>query len=156
MKRRFILFMVLVIFSSCSFYDNYYGYKTELDNNRELWNSTGIGNYNYRVFICHGESPVHGYYNLTVHADTLHLAEYDTSIKNWQIPSDTVPLYIIKCLPTIDNLFATIEWAIERRADEITIEYDSIYGYPKDVRIDWVIQAVDDEEVFEVYGFTPI
>lgn len=52
--------------------------------------------------------------------------------------------------PTIDDLFAEIQDAIDREADSIEATYHGTLGYPVEVYIDWIMNAIDDEMSFRV------
>jgi len=56
-------------------------------------------------------------------------------------------------VPTIPDLFDEIEAAIASRADRMDVTYDQGYGYPVDVSIDFIEQAIDDEMFFQVSEF---
>jgi len=59
----------------------------------------------------------------------------------------------IASFPTIDDLFAEIEDAIQRKAFRIQATYDDERGYPIDVSIDYIEYAVDEEMAFQVREF---
>lgn len=52
--------------------------------------------------------------------------------------------------PTIDDLFDEIRDAIDGEADSIEATYDGALGYPVQVFIDWIEDAIDDEMSFQV------
>jgi len=56
--------------------------------------------------------------------------------------------------PTIDDLFDEIQESIDREADEIQATYDEDLGYPVNVFVDWIINAIDDEMSFHVTDYT--
>jgi hypothetical protein len=56
--------------------------------------------------------------------------------------------------PTIDDLFDEIQEAIDREADEIQASYDEDFGYPVNVFVDWITNAIDDEMSFQVTDYT--
>jgi hypothetical protein len=56
-------------------------------------------------------------------------------------------------VPTIDDLFDEIQDAIEREAHQLVARYDEEFGYPVDVSIDFILEAVDEEMAFYVTGF---
>ncbi len=56
---------------------------------------------------------------------------------------------------TINALFDYTKGAM-RDADEIHIQYDSTYGFPSSVQIDFIKNAVDDELSLNVQGFEPL
>ncbi len=55
--------------------------------------------------------------------------------------------------PTIDDLFDEIQDAIDREADDIDATYDEAFGYPVQVFIDWIRNAIDDEMSFQVSDY---
>lgn len=63
------------------------------------------------------------------------------------------PLADLSSFPTIEDLFAEIEDAIERDAYSLDARYDGDLGYPVDVSIDYIENAVDEEMAFKVSSF---
>lgn len=59
-------------------------------------------------------------------------------------------------VPTIDDLFAWIVEATNTGAHEITATYDDELGYPRQVFIDRIENAIDDELSFEVSNLRPL
>ncbi|WP_018275813.1 DUF6174 domain-containing protein [Teredinibacter turnerae] len=57
---------------------------------------------------------------------------------------------------TIDELFDVIEALIVDQADEVTVNYNSTYGYPEQVDVDLYKAAVDDEFTLNITDFQPI
>ena len=53
---------------------------------------------------------------------------------------------------TIEKVFGYVGGAI-KDADETTIEYDPVYGFPTNVSVDWIKQAVDDEMYLTLSNF---
>lgn len=56
-------------------------------------------------------------------------------------------------VPTIDDLFDEIQAALDRDAHELVAAYDENFGYPTNVAIDFILQAVDEEMAFQVTSF---
>ncbi|ACR12743.1 DUF6174 domain-containing protein [Teredinibacter turnerae] len=56
----------------------------------------------------------------------------------------------------IDELFDTIEELIVDQADEVTVIYNSTYGYPEQVDVDLYKNAIDDEFTLNITDFNPI
>ena len=56
---------------------------------------------------------------------------------------------------TINRLFDVIQNAIDDEADQITVSYDSEFGYPTNIEIDRNINAIDDEYVLTATRFSP-
>ena len=63
-----------------------------------------------------------------------------------------VPLSYASSFPSAEELFDTIQDAIERGADEIDVEYDSSYGYPTSVYIDYNRGVADEELSIVTWG----
>ena len=58
--------------------------------------------------------------------------------------------------PTVALLFEEIQTAIEREAHAILASYDDALGYPLDVSIDFIAEAVDEEMAFRVHRLDPV
>jgi hypothetical protein len=56
--------------------------------------------------------------------------------------------------PTIDGIFALLAAARARNPDKIDVDYDSQYGFPRSIEIDYVKNAADDEIEYKVENFT--
>ena len=56
---------------------------------------------------------------------------------------------------TIDSLFDVIQDAIADEADQLTVSYNSEFGYPTNVEIDRMINAIDDEYTFTASAYSP-
>jgi len=54
---------------------------------------------------------------------------------------------------TLDKLFQVINQALEGKAAEISVSYDETLGFPRQIYIDFVKEAVDDEIAYNVSGF---
>lgn len=79
-------------------------------------------------------------------------------VENGQVASRTLlstggePLGEAERWPTIEGLFDYVERAM-READETTVRYHPDLGYPIEISVDWIRQAVDDEESVGVESF---
>ena len=56
-------------------------------------------------------------------------------------------------VPTIDDLFDEIQAAMDGMAFSIMADYDADMGYPTNVSIDHIENAIDDEMAFTVSSF---
>jgi hypothetical protein len=54
---------------------------------------------------------------------------------------------------TIDGLFTKLEADLNGEADEVTVTYDPAYGFPSEITIDQIKEAVDDELYLAVTNF---
>ena len=56
---------------------------------------------------------------------------------------------------TVDELFEVVLDAVDREADDIDVEYDREYAFPRRISIDYIENAVDDEVVFTAANLRP-
>jgi hypothetical protein len=54
---------------------------------------------------------------------------------------------------TIERLFSELESDSMKEADEVTVTYDSTHGFPAQISIDYIKEAVDDELWLTVSDF---
>jgi hypothetical protein len=54
---------------------------------------------------------------------------------------------------TIDDIFAELEKALNGEADKVTVSYDETYGFPTQIDIDFIEEAIDDELYLTVSDF---
>jgi len=54
---------------------------------------------------------------------------------------------------TIDRLFSELEADLGGKAEDVTVTYDSTYGFPSEVYIDFIRNAADDELSLSASGF---
>lgn len=53
---------------------------------------------------------------------------------------------VLADLTTIEDWFEVIRNAVERKADQLNVVYDSELGYPKEIEIDMRARRADDEQ----------
>ena len=66
---------------------------------------------------------------------------------------EDVNLELFQKYDTIDNIFAELEKVLGGGADKVTVSYDDTYGFPEQIDIDFVEEAIDDELYITVSGF---
>ena len=54
---------------------------------------------------------------------------------------------------TIDLLFAELESAVNDGADSVTVTYDTTYGFPVEIAIDFSQQMADEEMYYSITSF---
>lgn len=57
---------------------------------------------------------------------------------------------------TVEELLGVVEEAVERPAEQLNATFDTRYGYPKEVNIDYSRQMADEEIRFHVTDFQPL
>jgi hypothetical protein len=66
---------------------------------------------------------------------------------------DPASLEFFRRYETIDKIFAELEKAASGEADEVAISFDNTYGFPIQIDIDFVKEAIDDELAMTISGF---
>lgn len=114
----------------------------ELQENRQLWRSQQIKNYQYIYQQqCFCTPPSNIPLKVSIKNDKITQV---VNLNNDQLITDlTFP-------KTINELFHIIKDAIQRNADEILITYDTTLGYPTHVAIDYQKILADEEITYTV------
>ena len=111
-----------------------------LETNRALWTSQALTDYSYhfkRSCFC-GEpsiSPV----TIEVH---------DSEISVTYEDGQPMEQEYLQYFPDIPGLFGIVDNAISK-ADSLDVQYDSSYGYPTHISVDFMKNAIDDEVAYE-------
>eukprot|EP00980_Cylindrotheca_fusiformis_P007559 scaffold1567_cov102-Cylindrotheca_fusiformis.AAC.10 len=116
------------------------GQQQELNDAKALWESQGLESYNYtyqRRCECPDEDTVP---KLVEVVDDVVVAVNGVAVTSVARAATNVTVP-----PTIDGLFDSIQDGINQTAFIITVTYDSTYGYPTDIFIDYDEQTADDE-----------
>ena len=123
----------------------------ELDINRAQWDAAAIHDYSMSFqrlcLFCSFEFliPV----RITVRGDTIHeVADLDTGAPVAE-PAPGVFL-------TIDEVFDFIQNAIDQNAASIDVGYNSTFGYPTDVDIDFSRSQISDDTQFLIGEFVEL
>jgi hypothetical protein len=122
----------------------------ELDLNRALWDAAAIHDYSMtfqRLCQCSFEFliPV----RITVRGDTIHeVTDLDTG-EPVEEPAEGAFL-------TIAEVFDVIQDALDRNAAEIDVRYNSTFGYPTDVVIDFSRSMFNDDTEFQISDFVEL
>ncbi len=128
--------------------DNNSSLRETLEENRQLWRSQTIKNYQYIYQQwCFCPPPSNDYLKVSVKNDKI--TEVVNLNNNQVIPDSTFP-------KTIEELFNIIEDAIKRNADEILITYDPTLGYPTRVAIDYLKILADEEMTYTVENLSKL
>ena len=120
--------------------------KAALARNRDRWAQQKPADYRYTwANGCFCPASATGPFIVTVHGDAVTVEPKKVG--------GLAPMAQLK--PSIDDAFATAAQALDK-ADDVTIAYDATYGYPTSIGIDWVKNAVDDEESVTISDLSPI
>jgi hypothetical protein len=56
---------------------------------------------------------------------------------------------------TVEGMFGLIRDAISRRAASVAVQYDSDYGLPREIILDYDVRRIDDDLIIRVLEFDP-
>ena len=122
--------------------------QAELDRNRALWEASGADDYSYVLApICFCPQDLLDPVKISVLGGFVASVAYAESGKAPE--HDGYGRYV-----TIDDLFDTIQEAIDRKAAQITVSYDPQTGYPTEAKLDYDARMADEEYRFTASGYT--
>jgi len=113
---------------------------------RQQWASTGVDSYEFTVSVHCMCGPLE-----------MRVRVIDGAVVSRVYLRDgqPVPANELSGHDTVEELFAYLEYALDRRPAEIEAEYDA-RGVPTSVFVDWSKNAMDEEGGFGVSDFTLI
>ncbi len=123
--------------------------QAELDRYRTLWEQTRPNTYTYEYdVVCECSDNLGATVKVTVTNGDIESAAYaDSRATPWL---SGVERYL-----TIDSLFDVIQDAITGEADQLIVSYNSEFGYPANITIDYDANATDDEYVLTANAYSP-
>ncbi|HEX4932677.1 MAG TPA: DUF6174 domain-containing protein [Gemmatimonadaceae bacterium] len=150
LPRVLSLLLVTASLSACAIItgpdDEWDREQRDLSRARRLWSAQRIDDYEFvvrRECFC----PMGGV------AVRVQVRNYLVVSREIDLTGVAVPSSLAHQYPSIDGLFGLIQGAIDDRAYEITTRYDSSYGFPTDVYIDYDRRVVDEEEGYVLLRF---
>lgn len=136
--KKLILLTLIVILTACSF-----GAKNELEKNRQIWQDSGITNYRYSLIVgcfCVFRSQM----PLAVEVQNGNVASI--TYPDGTLVAESDPNYeTFSRYATVERIFSELEAGQSGDAEEITVAYDSVHGFPVDIYFDYIKAATDDE-----------
>ena len=144
--KKFVLITLALIFTACS-----NSPKNEFDRNQEKWQNAHISHYRYSLFVgCFCPFTEKMPLNIEVKdGDVLSMTYADGT----PIPTTDPEFEFFARYGTMDRLFSELETDLAGAADEVTVSYDPVYGFPQTANIDVIKEAADDELSLTVSGF---
>jgi hypothetical protein len=145
MRRKAILFGILLTAIlaaqfSCA--------RAKVESSRRLWNEKNIKNYNFTMHI-----------QKTGHATPMGTVAIEvrdgTAISMKRVENQWLGGDVEKCekYNTIEKIFDIVENASGAFPDVFTVDFDSEFGYPKNLNLDPNRQATDDELSVKILQF---
>jgi hypothetical protein len=148
MKNITLLFLVLIL-AACSA-----GGGTELSNNQQKWQDSGITHYRFELNVscfCAFRSQMPA----TVEVQDGEIVSIIGADGNPISLTDPLNEFVLS-YATIDRLFSELESDSLKDADKLTVTYDPEYGFPSQIDIDFIELAIDDELYISASAFEPL
>lgn len=115
---------------------------------RALWNESGISSYQYHYEVgCFCSGPAVGGATITV---------IDGMVVSAELEDREATPAELDGLPAIEQLFADIDNIVAEEPHDIAVIYDPTYGYPTELDVDPIANAIDDEMMFKVTSFSAL
>ena len=144
--KKIVLITLALILTACSS-----GARSEFDRNQEKWQDAHISHYRYSLFVgCFCPFTEKMPLNIEVKdGDMLSITYADGT----PISATDPEFEFFARYGTMERLFSELEADLAGAADEVTVSYDPVYGFPQTADIDIIKEAADDELSLTVSGF---
>ena len=126
--------------------------QSELSHNQEKWQDASVSHYRYNLAIscfCIFTQDM----PLTIEVQDGQVVSMEYSSGN---EIDAANREYFQRFEAIDRLFEQLQKDIGGEADEVVVTYNANYGFPEDVKIDYVLEATDDEIWLTISDFEPL
>jgi hypothetical protein len=126
------------------------GERAELNVARSRWASRGPGSYRYQFqYLCFCSASLVTPVEIEVRGGRV-AAVTDPASGRPAAPAAGRPT------PTVEELFAVVEAALDRDVDWMDVQYDLVLGYPTVIRIDANRQSIDEEQSYFAGGLRAV
>jgi hypothetical protein len=143
MRKLIFIFMALFL-AACSM-----GSQTEIERNQEKWQAANVSHYRYNLFV--------GCFCVFSQDMPLVIEVKDGEVVSMEYQNeneiDATSRELFEKYATIDRIFSELEKDINGEADEVVVTYDPTYGFPAEINIDFIKDAIDDELGLTVSNF---
>jgi hypothetical protein len=144
--KKIILLLLALILAACSSVP-----KSEYDTNLDKWQNSGVTHYRFSLFVgcfCAFRDDM----PLSIEVQNGEVVSM-TYADGTPIPADDPQLEFLSRYATIDRLFSELKADLDGAADEVTVTYHATYGFPEQISIDRIKDAIDDELGLTVADF---
>lgn len=146
--KKITLLLLALILTACS------ANGSELSLNQKKWKDANITHYRFELTVgCF--CPFRSQMPLTVEVQNGEVVSMIDVNGETVSTADPMSEFILK-YATVDRLFSELETDSVREADKLTVTYDSTYGYPAEISIDFIERAMDDELYLSMSAFEPL
>jgi hypothetical protein len=142
--RKLIYIFIALALAACSM-----GNPSALKRNQQKWQDANVSHYRFSLFVgCFCVFSQDMPLNIEVQNGKVVSMEYQSGKA-----IDESSREVFRRYETIDQIFGELEKDLNGEADEVTVAYDLVYGYPAQVNIDFVKDATDDEIALNISAF---
>lgn len=142
--RKLIFIFIALFLAACSM-----GSQTEIERNKEKWQDANVSHYRYNLFV--------GCFCVFSQDMPLVIEVKDGEVVSMEYQNrneiDASSRELFEKYATIDHIFSELEKDINGEADEVIVTYDPTYGFPAEINIDFIKDAIDDELALTVSNF---
>jgi hypothetical protein len=142
--RKLIFVFIALALAACSL-----GSQTEIERNKEKWQAANILHYRFNLFV--------GCFCVFSQDMPLVIEVQNGEVVSMEYQSgkeiDAGNRELFDRYATIDRIFAELEKDLNGEADEVVVKYDPTFGFPTEVNIDFIKDAIDDELALTVSNF---
>ena len=143
---RHLLIVLLLASGGCTSASGPTDPATALAFARARWFNTGVTDYQFTIArVCECLPEMAGPVVVEVRGGTVAERTYATG-------TSVDPQYA-DLFTAVPGLFDLIDEAIRRDAAGLAVRYNTEYGYPESIQIDWVAGTVDDEVSYHITDF---
>lgn len=130
--------------------------RDRLQEARELWQDRGVRDYRLDVRrLCFCGYDVTRAVRVTVRSGVVVSRTYvDDGTVVGEAPGSFAGLP--ELFPDVEGLFAVVEDALDRDADQLDVTYDAEFGVPLNIVIDYRRNTADEELTFQAEAFTEL
>lgn len=156
--KKLLLVVLAIVLSACAATANADEPKSEVQQARDKWQAANISHYRFNLHIsCFCVFTENMPLVIEVKDGAVVSMEYQNGNE-----IDPQLLDLFNRYTTIDKLFDGLEAGFDFEgddqgpADKVTVTYDETYGFPTEITIDFVEEAIDDELYLTISGFEPL
>jgi len=147
--KKLLFILITLALAACTAVGNAMGSQSEIEQNKEKWQDASISHYRYHLSItC---------FCVFSQDMPLIIEVQDGEVVSMEYQSgneiDATNRELFEKYAPIDRLFTELEADLNGAADEVIAKYDSTYGFPTEVTIDFVKEATDDELYLNLSNF---
>lgn len=142
--KKLTLLLIAFVLTACSI-----GNQSEVQRNQQKWQNAGISHYRYNLFVGCFCGPSQDM-PLIVEVQDGKVVSMGYQSGNEIDPSSRE---LFEKYATLDRIFSELEKNIYGKADEVKVTYDPTFGFPTQVNVDFIKNAMDDELSLRVSNF---